>query len=217
MDSLIGPVPSAWRQVMLEDVCEILVGPSGARFRVEARSSANVPVVMPRDLRNNRIAHDGTSAAAIQSARALARYRLAAGDVVCSRTGDLGRQALVGREQHDWLVGSACFRLRPHNAVNGSYLVYYLAHPTVRDWIVRNATGSAIPSLNTRTIATMPVVLPPAEIQSMVGDVLGALDEKIAVHRQISSTTAALRDSLLPLLLNRSAHPGRDHGDTPAE
>jgi hypothetical protein len=121
--------------------------------------------------------------------------------MLCSRTGDLGRQALAGQEQEGGLVGTGCLRLRVRGPISAAYLTYYLGHPAVRDWVNRNATGSAILSLNTKTLGLMPVILPPLAVQSVAAEVLGALDEKIAVYDEISRTTAALRDSLLPLLL----------------
>lgn len=201
MDSLIGTVPDSWAQARLGDVCDILAGPSGARLALEPRTSSNIPVVVPRDLRNNKIAEDGSTAVAPRLVDELSRYRLSSGDVVCSRTGDLGRQALAGKAQEGWLVGTGCLRLRVRDPISAPYLTYYLGHPAVRGWTNRNATGSAILSLNTKTLGLLPVVLPPLAIQSVVAEVLGALDEKIAVYDEISRTTAALRDSLLPLLV----------------
>jgi restriction endonuclease S subunit len=134
----------------------------------------------------------------------LSRYRLAAGDIVCARTGELARHALVNTEHEGWLFGTGCLRLRPHATISPQYLAYYLGHPAVREWIKRNATGSAIPSLSTRILSALPVVLPPATTQSAIAEVLQALDAKITIHDQISRTTAALRDSLLPLLVTGS-------------
>lgn len=204
MDSLIGTVPDSWTQVKLGDICDILAGPSGARLTLEPRTSSNIPVVVPRDLRDNKIEENGRTAVAPRLADELSRYQLSSGDVVCSRTGDLGRQALASKGQQGWLVGTGCLRLRVRGQISASYLTYYLGHSAVRDWVIRNATGSAIPSLNTKTLGSMPVVLPPVAVQSVAVEVLGALTEKIAVHDQISRTTAALRDSSLPLLLAAS-------------
>jgi hypothetical protein len=96
MDSLIGNVPDNWTQARLAEVCDILAGPSGARLSLETRTLSNVPVVAPKDLRNNRIAEDGGAAVSFELANELSRYRLVPGDVVCARTGELGRQALAG-------------------------------------------------------------------------------------------------------------------------
>jgi type I restriction enzyme, S subunit len=112
-----------------------------------------------------------------------------------SLTPSVGKQETGG-----WLVGSDCLRLRVHRPISAPYLTDYLGHPAVRDWIARNATGSAIPSLNTKTLGSILVVIPPVAVQSDAAEMLGALDEKIAVHDQISRTTAELRDALLPLL-----------------
>ncbi len=202
MESLIGNVPDSWTEVRLVKVCEILAGPSGARLRLETRTSSNVPVVAPKDLRDNRITEDGRAAVSFELANDLSRYRLAPGDIVCTRTGELGHQALAGKGQEGWLLGTACLRLRVRGPISADYLIYYLAHPAVRNWVTRNATGSAIPSLSTKTLGSMPVTFPALSVQSAVTEVLRALDEKIAIHDQISRTTAALRDAVLPLLLN---------------
>jgi restriction endonuclease S subunit len=203
MDSLIGSVPGDWRQTSLGEVCEVLAGPSGARLRLETRTSSTVPVIRPRDLRNNRITGAAAGVAA-DLAQTLMRFAIARGDIVCSRTVDLGRQALVLSEQDGWLIGSGCLRLRVRATLDATYFVYYLGHPAVRDWIARASTGSVIPSVSTTTLNSMPVVIPPAAVQSAIADVLGALDDKIAVHDQISTTAATLRDSVLPLLFAES-------------
>lgn len=204
MDALIGNVPDSWKPASLAEVSDILAGPSGARLNLERRTSSNVPVVSPKDLRNNRIAEDGGAAVAFELANKLSRYRLAPGDVVCARAGELGRQALAGEGQEGWLLGTGCLRLRVRDPMSANYLTYYLGHPAVRNWITHNATGSAISSLSTKTLGSMPVVVPPASVQSAIAEVLGALDEKIAIHDQISRTTAALRDSVLALLITSS-------------
>jgi type I restriction enzyme M protein len=206
---LLDSVPDNWRRVSLGEVCEILIGPSGTRLALQARTSSNIPVVAPRDLRNNKIADDAVAAVTPEIAAELARYRLKEGDVVCSRTGDLGRQAMASERQHGWLIGSACLRLRTTGSISPSYLLNYLAHPAVRDWIVRNATGSVIASLNTKTLSSMPLVLPPIEVQSAATDILSALDEKIDAYEQISKAAVVLRESLLPHLLTGPQESGR--------
>ena len=75
MDTLIGTVPEGWREATLGKVCEILAGPSGARLELEPRTSSNVPVVTPRDLRDNKIADDGNAAVSLEVASKLARYQ----------------------------------------------------------------------------------------------------------------------------------------------
>jgi type I restriction enzyme S subunit len=116
MDSLIGPVPDDWTERRLEEICEILPGPSPGGIDLKDRESVEdpiVPVVTPKDMRHNRIDDDWTVGIAEEAARRLPpRYRLVLDDIVCSRTGQLGRQALVGENQRGWILGPACLLVR---------------------------------------------------------------------------------------------------------
>lgn len=206
MDSLIGIVPDNWSECRLEKVCDILPGPSVKKFGPSESGSAGVPVVTPRDLRHNRIAEECAASVSQAAAHELFRYRLHRDDIVCVRTGHLGRQGLVSKSQSGWLVGSGCLRLRVREVINARYLVYYLGHPAVRDWIIRNASGAVIPTLSTKMIGSLPVVIPTTAVQTATADILGALDDKVILHDQISRTTAVLRDAVLTRLLT-GAYP----------
>jgi hypothetical protein len=201
VDSLIGVVPDGWGEYLLEEVCDILAGPSVKQVGPAEHRSAELPVVTPKDLQHNRVSKHCATHVPEETAHRLSRYRLQADDIVCARTGHLGRQGLVSADQAGWLTGSGCLRLRTHGILSARYLVYYLVHPAVHDWIVRNAGGSVIPTLSTKMIGSLPVVVPPAAVQAEAADMLGALDDKIIIHDQISRTTAVMRDAMLLRLL----------------
>jgi len=40
VETLIGVVPDNWRDMVLSDVCDILAGPSGARFPATAQANS---------------------------------------------------------------------------------------------------------------------------------------------------------------------------------
>ena len=63
------------------------------------------------------------------------------------------------------------------------------------------APNSTVPTLTVSTLGTLPVLVPPPATQAAIGDVMGALDDKVAVHRAIVHATEELRAPLLPLLL----------------
>jgi restriction endonuclease S subunit len=110
---------------------------------------------------------------------------------------------IIGPKEDGWLYGTACVRLRPDGSrLRPSYLLYCLGHPRVVDWVHRNATGSAMPSISGKVLGTLPVAFPGTERQAEIAEVLELLDAKAAVHDQISRTTVALRDSLLSGLYN---------------
>jgi type I restriction enzyme, S subunit len=204
MKSLIGSVPDDWQEVQLGKICEVVTGPSSIAFKAGKTKQLPIEVVTPKDLKHGRIASSTTRMIASVAVDRLDRYQLSTGDIVSVRTGDLGRQGLVEREHEGWTVGTACFRLRPHPPVISGYLLHYLGHPAVRDWILRRASTATVPSLTTSVMLSLPVVVPPPATQTRISELMSALDEKLVIHEQIVRTTEELRDTLLPLLLTQN-------------
>lgn len=195
------PIASDWEKTTLHEVCEVLSGPSG-QLRELRYSSAGVPLVAPKNIHNNRITDEDMNHLDPEHiTRKLEKYRIAAGDVLCVRTGSPGRPALVGPSHKGALFGTACIRLRPDTSrISGRFLTYWLGTPFARDWIARNSSSGTIPSLNSRVLQALPIRLPPLEIQHEVGKMLGALDEKIALHEEVIRSTSELRDSMTSML-----------------
>lgn len=216
MNALTGPTPDIWHEVPLATVCDIVAGPSSSMIQPVQTGGVPVNVVAPKHLQDRRIVNSSTTLVKANASPRLDRYRLAPGDLVSVRTGDLGKQALADQEHEGWVVGTACFRLRPEPTVNSRYLLHYLGHPAVRDWLARHASNSTVPTLTLSTLRALPVLVPPPATQAAFGDIMGVLDDKIAIHREIVEATEQLRDSLLPLLLktDRSgrAPAARRHG-----
>jgi restriction endonuclease S subunit len=201
VNALTGPVPDGWQEVSLGTVCEIVAGPSSSMIQSVDAGGVPIDVVAPKQLQDGRIVDSSTTLVRADASARLDRYRLAPGDLVSVRTGDLGKQALADAEHEGWVVGTACFRLRAKPTVHSRYLLHYLGHPAVRDWLARHASNSTVPTLTVSTLRTLPVLVPPPATQAAIGDIMGALDDKVAIHREIVEATEQLRDSLLPLLL----------------
>ncbi|MFG1672896.1 restriction endonuclease subunit S [Micromonospora sp. NPDC049282] len=207
MNFLVGPVPASWQEMPLGKVCDVVAGPSNSMIRPFDADGVPVEVVAPKHLMYGRIAGSSTVLVAAKASAQLDRYRLVPGDLICVRTGDLGKQALAGPEHEGWVIGTACFRLRPEASVDPRYLLHYMRHPAVRDWIDRHASTATVPTLTLNTLRTMPVLVPPSAVQETIGDTMSALDDKVALHREIVEVAEQLRDSLLPLLLTNQSAP----------
>lgn len=202
MSSLVGDTPNGWTEAPLAEVCDVLAGPSGSMIRTAETDGVSITVVAPKNLHHGRVT-DGTDTLVTRDAsKRLDRYRLAVGDLVLVRTGDLGKQALIDADNDGWVVGTACFRLRPGPKIDPRYLFHYLGHPAVRDWIERHASMATVPTLTLTTLRTLPVLIAPPAAQGAIGGIMAALDEKAALHREIVQVTEELRDTLLPLLLS---------------
>jgi type I restriction enzyme S subunit len=62
----------------------------------------------------------------------------------------------------------------------------------VREWISRHAIGATLPNLNTSILSALPFVVPPRAEQEAIVAVLGALDDKIGLNRQMNETLEAM-------------------------
>lgn len=201
VNSLIGSTPDDWQEILLGDFCELIAGTS-----IAEDSYGTVPVVKPRNLVAGRISGPTDRTSPDEAAHRV-RYRITGGDLLAVRTGSTGRVSLATAEQKGWVFGTGIIRIRPDDRADPLYLSLYLTHPAVRDWFATHSSGTAIPSINTKTLRSLPVALPSRAIQRAIGQTLEALNEKMVAHDLVRQATAELRDTLLPLLLSGRIRP----------
>ncbi|MEV5428304.1 restriction endonuclease subunit S [Streptomyces sp. NPDC052701] len=209
MTTTEDPVPpDGWLRRPLGELCaSIQAGPGGGRHEDRGRSLADggVPVVLPRDLHGRRIVPGGAAevpAVSWDRARTLVKYELAEDDILLTRTGTVGRCALVTEDHAGWLFHPNLVRLRlPRTGpVRPAYLAAYLSAASAQDWIRTRAAGAVVPSVSIRTLGELPVLLPPDAEQEAIGAVLAALDDKIRTHTEIVRATREYRSTLADAL-----------------
>lgn len=198
MDPLIAGMPANWRTVPLGEVCEVTAGPGGQR--AEKKTAEGVPVLAPRNIVENRLIGQPAWYVPPEVAKALGRYRTASGDLLCVRTGTLGRHALVPPEYDGALFSTGFLRLRPEPSLRSEFLRYYLDHPAVARWLSAHVVRTTVPSLSAQTVQTLPISLPPLDSQDEIVGTLRALEDKIAVHEEIIRSTRELKNLVLPEL-----------------
>jgi restriction endonuclease S subunit len=196
VSALIGATPTDWAETRLADICTLIPGAP-----THDDPNGSVPVLKPRNLVAGKLAGP-TDRIDVEEARQRPRYQVQSGDLLCARTGSIGRVGLATAEQAGWIFGSGLICVRPSRQVDPQYLGLYFTHPAVADWLSRHARGTAIPSINSQVLSTLPVSLPPLSIQRAISRMLDTLNEKIEAHQQICETTAELRNILLPLLFS---------------
>ncbi|MFD3821432.1 N-6 DNA methylase [Streptomyces sp. NPDC058625] len=200
-------LPQDWRRVPLGELVDIMAGPSYTRLPADARSAAgNLRVVMPKHLREGRIDDRDMEKVSDDVARALTRFRLSSGDVLCVRSGAQMLPALVAKAQDGWLFSTNLLRLRALEAegeplVFPGYLLAYLSLPETMHWLKEQARGTAVPSLSAATLALLPVPLPPLAHQRRISAVLDAVDAQITAHRELIQAATHHRSTLAAHLL----------------
>lgn len=172
-----------WRETTLGEVCDevggiIQTGPFGSQLHESDYSPEGIPVVMPKDIIEGRIATDSVARVSPEHVERLSRHKLRSGDIVYGRRGDIGRQALIRPEQEGWMCGTGCLRLGfGESVLNPLFLHYYLRQDDVVSWITNQAVGATMPNLNTGILRTVPVRFPPLPVQRRIAGILSAYDE----------------------------------------
>jgi type I restriction enzyme M protein len=197
-------LPVGWARYPLYELCEIQAGPSYTRLPATHRSrEGQVPVVLPKHLRNGRIDSDDERVPC-EIALKLKRFCLRAEDILCIRSGSIGPPALVTENQAGWVMSTNLLRLRRlrSDVVDPGYLLGYLSQRRVLEWTKDRATATAIPSISTQSLGELSVALPPLEVQRRISTMLQAFDVQASVHNRLAVAAADARTALMGYLMD---------------
>ncbi len=171
-----------WASVTLRQVAPngIQGGPFGSQLHASDYVAAGVPIIMPKSIGADGFRLNQMDYISEEDATRLSHHRVQLGDLVVGRKGDLGRRVLVSEDQEGWLCGTDCIRIRPDiRVVLPRFLYYCFGLQSVIRFLSSRDSGSTMPSLNTKSLSELPVMLPSMEAQAAILALLGALDDKI--------------------------------------
>src|ERR1700733_381415 len=130
-------------------IAELQTGPFGTMLHASSYRLEGTPVVAVMHVGENRLNHQDMPRIDNETALRLARYRLRRGDIVFCRKGSVERRAIIRPDEEGWIQGSDCIRLRVDpTAIDPHFLSYVFGTRSFRSWIVQNAHGATMPSLN---------------------------------------------------------------------
>ncbi|MGE4061641.1 MAG: restriction endonuclease subunit S [Sphingomonadales bacterium] len=201
--------PNGWESTTLAELAarhsgsQIRTGPFGSQLHQADYSAAGTPVVMPTNLLGGEISEVNIARVDAETAARLKEHALAGGDIVYGRRGDIGRKSLVGIDQHGWICGTGCLKLRIRAPeCPPIYLYFYLDLSTTREWISARAVGATMPNLNTSIIGEVQVPLPGQHLCSAFAAIATEYRRRADVSRRESASLVKMRDLLLPRLMS---------------
>jgi type I restriction enzyme, S subunit len=166
----LGDIPQHWDATTLGRlVSTFKTGPFGSILHQSDYMPGGVPLVNPVHMSGGRITPDRNCAVDDATFHRLRDYALLEGDIVFSRRGELGRCALVRKEEAGWLIGTGSIRTRLiPSAVDPNYLIAALQGQWVSDYLSLMSVGATMQSLNTGILSRLPLPLPPKEEQEQI-------------------------------------------------
>jgi type I restriction enzyme S subunit len=125
-------------------------------------------------------------------------FLLDAGDFVVSSSGTLGRLAEVQSRDLPCMLNTSVIRFRPltSDRLDRRYLRYFLSSGIFEQQILAFANGSAQLNYGPSHLKRMGIVVPPLVTQQVIGQVLGALDDRISLLRETNATLEAIAQAL---------------------
>ena len=172
----------------------IKTGPFGTKLKASEYTEFGVPVVSVGEVGLGRLRiHDKTPRVDETVWSKMPEFLLKAGDIVFGRKGAVDRSAQVQSSEEGYFLGSDGIRIRLNTKTcDPKFISYQLQTIAHRDWMVQNAAGTTMPSLNEGIIRRIPIVLKPLAEQKRIAHILGTLDDKIELNRRMNATLEAM-------------------------
>lgn len=133
--------------------------------------------------------------------REIAKCALSKGDVVITKdsevSDDIGVPAYIRDDIEGLVCGYHLVILRPRTTViDGAFLFYALNASDAQVQFHAKANGITRFGLRKNDIETINVPIPPLHVQHRIADILGSLDDKIDLNRQMNQTLEATARAL---------------------
>jgi type I restriction enzyme S subunit len=157
-------------------------------------ASSNTAVIGPKFLRTTDIVSGEIDWTRVPYCKAdqktIDKYRLSDGDIVISRTGaNAGLTAFVTSPPENSIFAGYLVRFKiDRDRAVPKFVSYILVSDTWKHYVATTRTGSAQPQFNAKIMGDFPMLLPSIQVQKASSEVLGALDEKIQINKELSKT-----------------------------
>ena len=190
---------SEWQTVCIEDIAErIAMGPFGSSIKVETFVSDGIPIINGQHLHGFKIDDAaGYNFITEEHADRLKKASVRRGDLVFTHRGNVGQVALIPETStYDrYVVSQSQFYLRcDRNKVIPEYLVAYFKSREGQHKLLANSTSVGVPSIAQPVtyLRSIEIQLPPLNEQRAIAHILGTLDDKIELNRNMNETLEAM-------------------------
>ena len=120
------------------------------------------------------------------------------GDIVLTQRGTLGQVSIVPSTSFSrYLVSQSQMKVTLNREIADPLFFYYvLSSSEQQDYVRQNAIQTGVPHTNLGILRSTPVPLPPLPEQQAIAQILGKLDDKIELNRQMNQTLEEMSRAL---------------------
>ena len=192
---------SEWKEYKLgelieNNIADLQTGPFGTMLKASEYVEDGIPVIAVQDIGENKFHTKKLNYISEDTARRLKKYRVEQDDIIFCRKGAVDRRAIVSQNEHGWLQGSDCIRLRLKNSIDSRFISYQLGSSFIKEWLHQHSNGATMPSLNQEILSLLPLFIPSLDEQKAIVSILASLDEKIDLLNQENKTLESMAEML---------------------
>ena len=197
---------SEWTRVPLSRVAEVQTGPFGSQLHNKDYVTEGTPIVTVEHLGSRSFTTQNLPCVSEEDRSRLSKYSLNTGDIVFSRVGSVDRCSYVNEANAGWLFSGRCLRVRSTN-IHPEFLYYFFCQEQVKEYVKSIAVGATMPSINTKLLNDVEVILPPLPIQRKIASILSALDDKIETNNAICRNLEEQAESIFSQYYQKENEP----------
>lgn len=189
-----------WEEVPLSDFFDFLEGPGIRNWQY---TESGTPFMNIRLIENGEI--NVSKANFVSDEEANGKYKhflLREDDMVVSTSGTLGKTAIVRAYHLPLMLNTSIIRFRPKDDKSYSFVYQYLQSSKFQEHLDATASGSVQANFGPTHLKQMKFSMPPKDILTEYLIKADPIYKKIKSNYHQIRTLTALRDNLLPKLMN---------------
>lgn len=185
---------------LLADGRALISGPFGSNISSRFFVEQGIPVIRGNNLTSGmeKFVDNGFVFVTEEKADEL-RADAVADDLIFTAAGTIGQVGLIPSDgcYERYIISNKQIRARLNTSkVDPVFAFYWFSAPQSVSNIQAHNTGSTIPLINLSVVRGLPIDLPSLEVQKGIVEVLGSLDDKIKLNRQMNETLEAMAQAI---------------------
>lgn len=150
-----------------------------------------IPVIKAGDIVSGLSSIDQLETTAPENAAKYGRTALRGGELVITVVGTVGRTAIVPNSFQGCNLVRATAMIDIPDPILSLWVKYYIDSPEGQHYLLGNLNTTVQPTLNIKTLCSMPIPMPSKEQIEKSVTILNVLDQKIRTNAQINDNLAA--------------------------
>ncbi len=211
----VGVIPVEWEVKSVRDLGQIKTGPFGTLLKADEYSGTEgVPLISVGEIGLGLFkVTEHTPRVPKKVIRRLPQYVLRCGDIVFGRKGAVERSALVTQKEDGWFLGSDGIGIRPQKICFPPYMACQFQRHEVQIWLIQNATGTTMPSLNQVILGRVQIPYAPLPEQHVIAEALSDTDELLGALDRLITKKRDLKQAVMQQLLTGQTRLPDFHGE----